>query len=83
MSELQLLGTNEEQSSIVSMLNNPFQKDGIQTVWIYARKSTLTGEVSWEGWVNFKVDTTEGKHTVSGPDFASVVKQLDTLIKSL
>lgn len=82
MSELQLLGTDDEQKSVVSMLNNPFQKDGIETVWLWARKGH-DGSISWQGWVNFKVGSTEGKHTVEGPDFASVVKQLDELIKTL
>lgn len=81
MSLLEIFSPNEQQTGL-SPLNNPFVKEGAETVWMYGRKSS-DGSVIWEGWVNFKRGGTEGKHTVKGDSILSVLKQLDELIKSL
>lgn len=68
----------------LSVINNPFNKDGIKSVSIrYERKFLGNGEWEATGWIEFQNGDTKGSQKFEAPTFDEVVLQMKACINQL
>jgi hypothetical protein len=76
----ELIKATNSSKEPLSLYSDPFTQDNIESVIFFINK-TYTLPVHAQ--ITFKVNNTEGKHTIKGTNFGLIVKQTEEFIKSL
>lgn len=72
-----------QQANRISDLTNPFMSDKVIAFRAYCNKSAFSGSWSYNGSIEFQNGNTKGEQKFSGPDFASLLKKMETFMAEL
>jgi hypothetical protein len=86
MNLMRLFKSDEQQDQFVSTLVDPFKKDSIEDISLWIRRGFLShtkNQMFYTATVRFQRGPTKGEHAIEAPDFVSLVKSVESFVKSL
>lgn len=72
-----------ELKETLSILNDPFLKNGVNKIFIHIIKSSFTDRFNVSGSIEFINGSTEGKQKFEANDFDSLIYQMKNFMKNL
>jgi hypothetical protein len=83
MNLMRLFKSDEQQDQFVSTLVDPFNKKSIERIFLVVNRTWDKMSIQYYATVYFENGPTKGEHKIEAPDFSSLVKSVESFVKSL